>query len=286
MDSSDQPPIEQIILTHSLRGIETLVDIINPGYCRRAADLIIQNKGTVLIGTGFPVKGSFESDGPIGAIALYQVLEHLGYRPVFVCAPPIAGLLKSAFETCEIPILSWEESIPVVEAALAELRPDLVVSVERPGIAEDGCYYNMRQEEITDFAAKYDLFFHLADCPTLAFGDGGNEIGMGNVADELGRLPIIPSVTPCDELVISTVSNWGVYGVIAEMSLALETDLFTLFDGVKIAHFLAKNGSLDGVTARPEISEDGFPIAVGQSIIGKLREVVFESIPAQEAAGA
>ncbi|CAB1077327.1 hypothetical protein D1AOALGA4SA_5117, partial [Olavius algarvensis Delta 1 endosymbiont] len=58
---------------------------LTPGYCRRAAELIRDNKGVVIIGTGFPVSGSFESDGPISAISLYRVLARLNYTPVFAC---------------------------------------------------------------------------------------------------------------------------------------------------------------------------------------------------------
>ena len=66
--------IENIILQHSDRGMDRLRKSMEPGYCRRAAQLILDNQGVVIIGTGFPVSGSFESDGPISAISLYQVL--------------------------------------------------------------------------------------------------------------------------------------------------------------------------------------------------------------------
>jgi hypothetical protein len=84
-------------------------------------------------------------------------------------------------------------------------------------------------------------------------------------------------VTTCDELVISTVSNWGVYGVIALMGHELKKDLLDLIQTEAIAGDLLANGSVDGVTTRPELSEDGFPINVGVSIIQQLREHVFPS---------
>ena len=266
--------IEDIILTHSSRGMDALRKSLPEGYCKRAADLILKNKGVVLIGTGFPVGSSFETDGPIGAISLYKVLESLKSRPTFVCAPPISRILSRDFTTYEMPIRNWEESRGLVEMALATLKPSLVISVERPGVTEDGRYYNMRKEDITDYAAKFDLFFDLSNCPTIAFGDGGNEIGMGNISGERSRMSIIPSITKCDELVIATVSNWGVYGVIAAMSLELGEDLFKLFDPAEIADYLLENGSVDGVTLQPENSEDGFPIPVGLSIILKLRDLL------------
>ena len=244
------------------------------GYCGRAAKLILENRGRVLIGTGFPVGGSFETDGPIGAIALYRVLEGLGHEPVFGCAPPISQVLAGDFRTLEVPILGWEATRPMVESALADIRPSVVVSIERPGVAEDGRYYNMRGRDISDFLAKFDLFFELCECPTIGVGDGGNEIGMGNIIKALSHLPITPSVTQCDELVIATVSNWGVYGIIAAMSRELHQDLFGLFEPVEIVRYLVDRGAVDGKTGVAECSEDGFPLSVGLSIIAQLRELI------------
>jgi len=75
--------IEKIILQHGNRGMDRLQKSLEPGYCRRAARLIRDNEGVVIIGTGFPVSGSFESDGPISAISLYrkQGFREIGRRP-------------------------------------------------------------------------------------------------------------------------------------------------------------------------------------------------------------
>jgi hypothetical protein len=266
--------IEDIILSHGTRGMDRIRRAVPAGYCDRAAKRLLENRGRVLIGTGFPVGGTFETDGPIGAIALYRVLERLGNEPIFGCAPPLSKVLTGDFRSLEIPILSWEETRPVVESALAEIRPSVVVSIERPGVAEDGRYYNMRGRDISDALAKFDLFFELCRCPTIGVGDGGNEIGMGNIVAELSKLPIKPSVTRCDELVIATVSNWGVYGIIAAMSRALRRDLFGLFEPVEILRHLVDRGAVDGTTGFAECTEDGFPLAVGLSIITELRDLV------------
>ena len=133
----------------------------------------------------------------------------------------------------------------------------------------------MKREDITEFTAKFDLFFEECRCPSIAFGDGGNEIGMGNVLNALDDFDIIPSVTTCDELVIASVSNWGVYGVMAALSDLLNRDLFELIDPEPTANYLMANGCLDGVTKRRENSEDGFPIEISRSIIRQLRDLVF-----------
>jgi hypothetical protein len=266
--------IEKIILQHGERGMDRLQENMKPGYCRRAAQMILDNKGVVIIGTGFPVSGSFESDGPISAISLYRVLTHLDYKPVFACAPPISKILSNRYTTYELPLVSWDESRPVIRKALADLNPSLIISIERPGIAADGRYYNMNRKNITEFTAKFDLFFQECQCPCIAFGDGGNEIGMGNVIKALSKLDIIPSVTTCDELIIASVSNWGVYGVMAALCDLLNRDLFELIDPESTANYLVANGCVDGVTNRREASEDGFPIEVSKSIIQQLRDLV------------
>jgi hypothetical protein len=266
--------IEDIILSHGTRGMDRIRGAVPAGYCTRAGKLLLENRGRVLIGTGFPVGGSFETDGPVGAIALYRVLERLGHEPIFGCAPPISQVLARDFRTLEVPILSWEATVPVVQAALAEIRPSVIVSIERPGVAADGRYYNMRGRDISDFLAKFDLFFNLCECPTIGVGDGGNEIGMGNALAELVHLPIVPSVTSCDELVIATVSNWGVYGVIAAMSRELRQNLLDCFDPAEIVRHLVDRGAVDGKTGNPEGTEDGFPLSVGLAIIGRLRALL------------
>ena len=98
---------------------------------------------------------------------------------------------------------------------------------------------------------------------------------MGNVIKALSKLDIIPSVTTCDELIIASVSNWGVYGVMAALCDLLNRDLFDLIDPETTANYLVANGCVDGVTNRREASEDGFPIEISKSIIQQLRNTVF-----------
>jgi hypothetical protein len=164
--------------------------------------------------------------------------------------------------------------VPVVEDALDKLQPTLIMSIERPGISDSGRYFSMRGQDISAYTAKYDLFFNLSACPTIAFGDGGNEIGMGNVQNLLTELPITPSITTCDELVIATVSNWGVYGVITELSRLVDKDLLAHINPEETLSYLMSNGCLDGVTAEATASEDGFPMAVGNQIIHQLQGVL------------
>jgi hypothetical protein len=272
--------IEDTILEHGTRGMDNIRRSLRYEYTSRAADLLLKNKGVVLIGTGFPAAGSFETDGPLGAIALYKTLEHLGHKPIFVCAQPISEVLKNHYKTLEFPILNMEESVPIVKAAILKLRPSLVISIERAGAAADARYYNMHKQDITPYVTKFDLFFEFSGRPTIGIGDGGNEIGMGKVYKDLLSLPIIPAVTSCDELIVASTSNWGAYGIIAALSVKLKQDLFKLFNIRIIMKYLVQNGSVDGVNHSAEYSEDGFPLETGLAIIKKLENIVNDSISA------
>ena len=72
---------EKIILQHDTRGISELSKFLVPDFCINAAKLTLENIGTVFITTGFYIKKSkaIETDGPLGAIAIGNALEKLGF---------------------------------------------------------------------------------------------------------------------------------------------------------------------------------------------------------------
>ena len=51
---------------------------LKAGYYLQAAKQLMRTDGCILIGTGFPVVGTFETGGSVGAIALYNCLKSLG----------------------------------------------------------------------------------------------------------------------------------------------------------------------------------------------------------------
>ena len=72
--------IEALLVARNLRNMAIARRALRPGYYLRAARHLHRIDGTVIIGTGFPVAGTFETDGPVGAMALYQALDALGAR--------------------------------------------------------------------------------------------------------------------------------------------------------------------------------------------------------------
>lgn len=266
--------IENILVQRNLRGMKSLQAELSSGYCLRAARLLQKCTGKILIGTGFPVADTFETDGPVGALILYKALEILGAEPILVCGTPMANVLQNDYKVHVISVGQKQLGQQEAQRALAFYQPQLVISIERPGLAANGCYHNMHGEDISENAACFDYFLTLANCPTIAIGDGGNEIGMGNVQAALKKLAIIPSVTPCDELILSDVSNWGVYGLLAFLSIWSQHDLLAETCPEEILEYLSKLGSVDGVTRKNEITEDSLPAAEGKLLITQIRTLI------------
>ena len=211
--------IEDILVARNLRGMKRVQPHLQPGYCLRAAQILQECRGHVFIGTGFPVVDTFETDGPVGTIALYDALEALGATPIIVCGRPLSGALAAKYRVHEIRVGDHDKREHEALDAMEKYQPQAIVSIERPGQAADGGYYNMRGENISSRTACFDTFMNLSECPTIAVGDGGNEIGMGKVSEALKELNIVPAATSCDELVVADVSNWGAYAIISFLSV-------------------------------------------------------------------
>jgi len=256
-----------------VRGMKHLQKALTPGYYRRAANTLFDCKGTVLIGTGFPVDSTFETDGPVGAIALYDTLKHLGANPIIVCGDPLQSVIGDDYQTHKISVGDLANAKQEAIDSLNELKPEVVLSIERPGLCAGGYYANMRGEDISSRCACFDYFLIEADCPTIAIGDGGNEIGMGKVLETLSLLPITPAVTSCDELLVADVSNWGAHGLIALLGYWSGEDLLSKINTLDILKYISARGSVDGVTRENTLTEDSLGSEAGQELIDELRRI-------------
>ncbi|TXR54413.1 glutamate cyclase domain-containing protein [Reinekea thalattae] len=262
--------MEAILVQRNLRGMQDVYSKIEGGSLLRAAQLMANVKGSVLIGTGFPVGDTFETDGPVGAICLYNALEALGAEPVLVCGAPLSTQLRKSYRVHPLIVGPHAERKSEALSALAHWQPELLISIERPGLSEDGQYYNMRGEVISERAACFDSFFENAQCETIAIGDGGNEIGMGKVKEAVRSLDIQPAHTSCTELVLADVSNWGAIGLVALLECITNKPLLSQHKPAEILSFLSELGSVDGVTRKNELTEDGLSMEVGIALLNEL----------------
>lgn len=270
-DLSLSQAIEELMVSRNLRNMQLARAALPPDYYLRAARQLRDSHGVVIIGTGFPVTDTFETDGPVGAIALYNALQALGAEPVIACGPPLSDAIAADYRVLHLRARDLASAQEEAAAQLHRLQPAAVISIERPGLAEDGRYYNMRGEDITERCAFFDPFLTLASCPTIAIGDGGNEIGMGNIGAAIATLDIRAAVTRCDELLVADVSNWGAYGLIALLAKWSGRDLLADISPLDILDYLSARGSVDGVTRKNTLTEDGLAASEGIRMIQELR---------------
>lgn len=265
--------VEALLVARDLRGMARVRDVLSAGYVRRAAQLL-QASRRVIIGTGFPVAGTFETDGPVGAIALYRAIEALGGQCWLACAEPLSHELAVDFRVLPLVARTPDDARSEAAQCLARVLPDAIVAIERPGRSADGAYYNMRGEDISAACGIFDTYIEQADCPTIAIGDGGNEIGMGNVAAVIRGMDIVGAATTCDELLVADVSNWGAYGIITYLGLWSGRDLLSEINPRHTLAYLSQRGSVDGVSRENTLTEDGLDAAEGESVIAQLRQLV------------
>ena len=240
-----------------------------------------------------------ETDGPIGAVSLARAIS-VGCRatPVIVCEESLVDLLSEISRAAGLHVHGVDEAkkypgrvailgFPTVDdkakvesaRMLNDLKPSAIIAVEKPSRNEKGVYHGARGTEVS-FHARVDYLFDDAksrNILTLGIGDHGGEIGIGNVLDTakevvpLGaecKCPCVSGVagaTKTDFLVISTISNWGAYGV--------ETCLAALLGREEILHnsetenrmleAAAEAGAVDGsggaITGLGEPVVDGYP---------------------------
>ena len=116
--------IEDLILSNDQRGISELRDLVPADYCTRAAKLVLDNTGTVLITTGFYIlsAGAPETDGPPGAIAIGVGLEQLGYKVKYVADEYSSKLLRPYVsedsDVIDFPITTVPKSIQFSDCLL------------------------------------------------------------------------------------------------------------------------------------------------------------------------
>ena len=257
-----------------------------------------------------------ENDGPAGAAAVARALAlGLDVVPVVLAEEALLGVIGNIYRAAGMSLVSLDEahrtSLPGGKLAVAvtrayplddeqgraqannvldELRPALVFSTERVGRNVKNIYHNARGVDFGMGRARIDYVFDEAmrrGIPSVAVGDGGNEIGMGLIAEAVAKYVEfgdrcncgcgagLGAVTSADVLVTAACSNWGCYAITASLATllgkpellhtpALEEVL--LRRGVEIGLINSSQGRVD-----PNV--DGIPIECHKAVVELLREL-------------
>lgn len=247
----------------------------------------------VVILTGFPVRLGLhnftgETDGPLGAANLAFAFESIGV-PVWLLTDEEAYWVVNAAVTrrgckCRPLMLPRYEADEFIAAQLDAIKPSHVLTIERPGKARDGHYHNMRGGIIDAMFVDASSIIEAArerGITTISIGDGGNEIGMGALAETIEKYvphgEAICAREVADIALISGVSNWWGWGVSALLSRMYGINLLPSDDMERgMLHEMVLAGSVDGCTKKPEETVDNLPMEVHLGVLSNVRSAMQE----------
>lgn len=240
----------------------------------------LESAKRVLILTGFPVCSAAgnqlvgETDGPGGTAELAFALGKLGCcvtvaTDAFCQAQVRAALDAVAPQTACITLQQEAGELGAVQL-LEALRPDAVLALERPGRAADGHCHSMYGKILDEVLSDTDALFYQAQrmgIVTVGIGDGGNELGMGALRQQVIRkVPFGEQIAACqwaDYTLTAGVSNWWGAGLAALLSRKTgRWLLLSAQEETAVLRAVIKAGGVDGCTGLPEESVDGLPLAV------------------------
>ena len=273
--------IENIILDKDTRNISKLKKYIDKDFVNKSAEFLLESKGNIFITTGFYIvyAGATETDGPPGSVALGNALKKLGFSITYITDKwsydVVKSILQDEDELIEFPITSHIESLEFGNKLIKDFSPELLISIERAGLMNDGTYRNWKNEDISEFNAKIDHLFEQFP-KSIGIGDGGNEIGMGNLYNEIiesSGLPDNPSFTTVSNLIISRCSNWGAYGLIAAISKLIGENLLPSVDLSKeYIMKLVDSGAVEGMSGKKYYGVDGRNLDDDSSCLQRLHD--------------
>lgn len=285
-----------------MRAAAVLSDVVDPG-------------DTVLVLTGFPIPPTMvqETDGPLGAVSVARAVDTgLDANAVIACEPKAQDICAATATAGELSVIDRHtaaeskrtvavEEFPTdrerareyVTDVLTELDPAAVVAVEKVAPNEAGVYHNMAGYDVSDDTAKVDELYDALDDDvlTVAVGDAGNEVGMGNVADTVReeiqygaecQCPCgegIAAAIEVDVLVPATVSNWGGHAIAACLSTLVGQPILHTPDVERRMLIEASMaGSIDGIVGGTNAWCDGMPPEIHESIVRLIQEVLSSSV--------
>ena len=139
----------------------------------------------------------------------------------------------------------------------------------------------MRGLDISDQTARIDRLFELG-IPSIGIGDGGNEIGMGNLLDVVESadlLPDYPAITTCNHLIASSTSNWGGYGLVAALSVEVGRNLLPDVEtDTACIRYLVDSGAVTGVTGAHDYLVDEFTLEENAAVLRELHGYVTDRL--------
>ncbi len=250
----------------------------------------------IILLTGFPVNCGEsigvrgETDGPSGSANLAYALLESGCDVHVVTDRASYPLLKAALlnraPKSDLILLPEENTDTFARELIGRIQPTHIFALERPGLADDGHYHNMRGEIIDHMVSDSQPFMTIAKqqhIPVVAIGDGGNEFGMGSFKKEiLSHVPsgdIICTRDSADYPLASGVSNWWGWGIAAILSLKKQKNLLpTPEEETTLLKNILAAGAVDGCTKASAMTVDAIPLDKHLDILTSVRKLTQAAI--------
>ncbi len=276
----------------------------------------------VIIATGAGVppwlpKG--ETDGPLGAAALARSIDiGLGGKPILVgegrcLAPIIDTTVAAGIMVCDEDLFRRRDHVamafeyPLGEAngkrfaqeLMDKYSPKAIICIEKHGPSESGKYHSiMGVGREPDLVANVKFLVEMAQSKgvlTIGIGDGGNEIGFGNIHEDVKKIQLyggkcqcpcgagVATVTKADVLVAAAISNWGAYGVSAMLAYMLKKPrvIHDVDTEYRMLDASVRAGAMDGLYTDLSMYVDGTSADTQKALITMLREIVTNALSEQ-----
>jgi len=260
--------------------------------CALAAERLAGARAIMFV-TGFRTLrygGVYETDGLVSTCLLARNLAKNGFETVVLVDEGFedvarAGLGAESAYVYGAPI-NRGRCKDFMKTLLNDFKLDAAFFIERPGANPVGQYHNMYGENISDLHASLDAYVPLLrdrGVSVVAFGDGGNEAGMGVVHDAVtvgskfgtgcrcGCGGGLVASTPADVLVVSSISDLGVYGAAALYEPSILREI--LGDAEEVVKTLLRFGVVDVLKGPGYAGVDGVGLESIKSIISILLAV-------------
>jgi len=282
------------------RGIGEIASFYKDELYKSIESIVNSDSPSVAILTGFYIpfcdNPAAETDGPIGAAFLYYTLKKIGIPVVVItdhlCENIVKGAMQSITNLDQNDLLvaenlseGWESDFLDRINVSAGVDMTHLVSIERPGQAKDGKYYNMVGGDLSNYIEPLDLLLPFCisrNIKTISVGDGGNEAGMGSIDRGLieSHIPggdTIQSVVCCDYIIVCGVSNWGGFAISALLLHHFKKNVNNVLNAAAhheiLSNIVNKNHAIDGVIKERILKVDGLDELAHEEIISDIVSV-------------
>jgi len=277
----------------------------------------LKSPSHVVVLSGFPCcvneSPPTETDGPPGTFAIARAAAALGHDVTVITDDCNAAVFAAALNGLVVPENCRKitlETFPSVFSREDEERfakfaklCNLLISCERAGPGKDGKCYTMRGINMNErgLIAPLHRLVEETNCKMISIGDGGNELGMGKVIENIINNPKILNgdkigcVVAADHLIAASVSNWGGYALSAAAALAhvgeINSDdksdsihkwinrcLPSEEDEIALLDRCVAAGCRDGVSGKMERTVDGMPLETSLACLRDIRKATLSAV--------